>query len=66
MALPLVPDERNATTRRASVSTRQQRHAATVHGKGGGKMGRRMQTTTRRCSELSYIMNPATVEETVV
>ena len=43
-------------------------HAATVHGKGGGKMSYDgMQTSNQSgTGHTSYIMNPATVEETVV
>src|SRR4051812_11056158 len=43
-------------------------HAATVHGKGGGKMAYDgMQTSNQTVlGNSSYIMNPATVEETVV
>ena len=43
-------------------------HASTVHGKGGGKMAYDgMQTSNQTVlGNSSYIMNPATVEETVV
>ena len=43
-------------------------HAATIHGKGGGKMAYDgMQTSNQTVlGNSSYVMNPATVEETVV
>jgi Carboxypeptidase regulatory-like domain len=43
-------------------------HAATVHGKGGGKMSYDgMQTSNQSgTGHTSYVMNPATVEETVI
>ena len=43
-------------------------HASTVHGKGGGKMAYDgMQTSNQSgTGHTSYIMNPATVEETVI
>lgn len=43
-------------------------HAATIHGKGGGKMSYDgMQTSNQSLNgHTSYVMNPATVEETVI
>jgi hypothetical protein len=43
-------------------------HGATVHGKGGGKMSYDGMQTSNQSSggNTSYVMNPATVEETVI
>ena len=63
-------DDRATPTRggASGIYSANSAHAATVHGKGGGKMSYDgMQTSNQTVlGNTSYVMNPATVEETVV